>query len=321
MKRIVEMVGIGDTGTLSATLQVAPLHKDDIGLIILGSQKGTAGEIQSNDYLQIRNSAGAAMACATSAGEIYCTTIYAAGAVSPGTTIGVTVVNAQTVCAALLSGDGATIIGTIKATNLTATSITATSIQATSLTGTNLWVTTTGYIPGVAATTVTATTVSATTSLWTLELSAMKTEVDTGNEVHKAAAVAGTNFKSTRAVGICATVDGTAMISACYIPVAANTTVFIEAMVTAMCTAGMAAGSGCGFSMNRVAYNTGASITCADVHAGTNCTTASYIDSATMSAYQVGLSAGTAMVALTVRGSASHDVEWGYDLTYRTLAV
>jgi hypothetical protein len=199
MKRMVEMVGIGDTGTLSATLQISPLHTDDVGLLVLGSQAGT----QTGNLLELRDSTGAALVCAdytgalyayslspsiTNPATVYSTTITATNmraTVFNGTTLtastfgGAANVFATTVTASIFGGAANVWATTITATQVdptlvNATQVTATNIGCTTVTGTQVTVTnvnattvtgTQVTVTNVNATTVTGTTVSTTTMI------------------------------------------------------------------------------------------------------------------------------------------------------------
>lgn len=111
MKRIVEMLGIGDTGVLSGQCTISPMFSGDVALTLLGCQK----ETQYNDYLQMRDSDGAAMACATSAGAI-----YAVSMVTP--TLTPTTVNAGTLTfTSTISGDGTIVQADVQTVNGAAT--------------------------------------------------------------------------------------------------------------------------------------------------------------------------------------------------------
>lgn len=144
MKRMVESVGIGDIGTtnISATLQISPLHIDDVGVLVHGSQAGT----QTADLLQLRDSTGVMVAKITAAGVLTAGTIQAGTFTTIGSNLisDLGVVNASVLCGSTVSGDRSRIVEMfstlVTATNVSgvtrlyADTVTANTVVATTFT-------------------------------------------------------------------------------------------------------------------------------------------------------------------------------------------
>src|SRR3972149_2562541 len=171
MKRMVERVGIGDTGySLSGTLQVAPLNADDVGVVILGSQKGT----QTANYLEIRDSTGAALISADANGALYAASFVGTMEIEVGEVLGVVTLNAHAVSAVVLSGIK------VEVDAVTATTLCGTNVHSSVLTADVIDMSA-GTIKKIKTTTITATTASGFTNLYTTTLTATTANVATVN--------------------------------------------------------------------------------------------------------------------------------------------
>lgn len=122
----------------------------------------------------------------------------------------------------------------------------------------------------------------------------------------------GQHGTSSRTVGVTGTTAAT-VVTATYISVPASSTVYIEALVSAFCTAGAAAGSALALQIRAMASSAGASIV-------TSMTGLSS-DNAITNLWGADLTCGTNYVGLTVTGSANTKIKWVYDVTTVTLLV
>jgi len=132
-----------------------------------------------------------------------------------------------------------------------------------------------------------------------------------GTTIKEANAAGGSTAVMTKTVGVCATTAG-AVVSAAYITCTGLSSVFIEANITAFCTAGAAAASGAGYHIVAHVTSGGKDLTAIN--------RVPLSGSATMSAWAPSVSAGAGTVALTILGSAGHSMIWGYELSVLTLA-
>jgi len=178
---MVEMVGIGDAGTLSGTLQISPLHADDVGLVILGSQKAT----QTGNYLEIRDSTGAVLICADSNGALNAASFVGTMELDPAEDLGIASLSAALVCATTLCSEliyNSTAPGKLGSICITATTASGfTNLYADAVTAARIDAVTAGTAMKIGTTTITGTTASGFTSIYGQTLTATTANVGTVN--------------------------------------------------------------------------------------------------------------------------------------------
>lgn len=224
----------------------------------------------------------------------------------------------------------------INAAKLTATNISgATNIFTNVLTATNISGVTNVKSTNVYATTVTATNVSGATNVHTTNVTATRIDVAninsttiTGTTISTTTLSSNGNFTLTktqngiagtaiRAIGVCATHDGT-VVTAAYVPVAAGKTVMISLNAAAYCSAGAQLSSGAGYHVVTTIVGTGAATAPNTIMA----TSVVPMSAGTgMNIWVPGFTPGgaAAVAGITFTGSADNDITWAYDVTYLTI--